>query len=351
MDGSLASHYDYDLPADRIARYPTPGRDGSRLLVLPPEGPVRHEVFPSIREHLRPGDLLVLNESRVLPARLLGRKPTGAPAEVLLIRPVDASADPYLWEAIVRPGGKLRPGRRVELADGVAVEIVDSTPDGGRIVRIESRLPMEEVLDRHGRVPLPPYLEREEEPGDRERYQTVYARVPGSVAAPTAGLHFTPALLDELGNAGVRIARIVLHVGIGTFRPMEVDDPSLHRMHEEEWEIGADAAEALAETRAAGGRVWAVGTTAVRTLESAARDDGTIEPGSGRTDLFIHPGWRFRVVDGLLTNFHLPRSTLLMLVAALAGYDRTMAAYREAVREGYRFFSYGDAMAVLPRLR
>ncbi len=366
-DGSLASHYDYELPPGRIARYPAERRDASRLLVVPPRGPFGHRVFREVGELFRPGDVLVVNESRVLPARLLGRKPSGAAAEVLLVRPaadpagargrdgVDAgpaegarTADPLLWEALVRPGGKLKPGRRVEVAEDLAVEIVDSTGDGGRVVRLLTPLPLEEALARHGHIPLPPYLEREDEAVDRGRYQTVFARTPGSVAAPTAGLHFTPELLAEIEGAGVGVVRVTLHVGIGTFRPMETDDPALHRMHRESWEMTPGAAAAVNAARASGGRVWAVGTTAVRTLESAADPGGTLHPGGGETDLFIRPPYRFRVVEGLITNFHLPRSTLMMLVAARAGYDRTMAAYAEAIREGYRFYSYGDAMAIPP---
>ena len=356
--GSVTSHYDYDLPPDRIARYPAERRDGSRLLVVPPSGPFAHRVFREVAELFRPGDVLVVNESRVLPARLLGQKPSGAPAEVLLIRPWEGrdgaggrggAPDPTLWEALVRPGGKLKPGRRVEVAPDLAVEIVDSTGDGGRVVRLVTPLPVEEALARHGHVPLPPYLDRPDEALDRERYQTVYARTPGSVAAPTAGLHFTPELLAAVEAAGVGLARVTLHVGIGTFRPMEVEDPSRHAMHREWWEVRPEAAEMVNAAREAGGRIWAVGTTAVRTLETAAAEGGGLRPGSGETDLFIRPGFTFRVVDGLITNFHLPRSTLLMLVAGMAGYRRIMDAYAEAIAQGYRFYSYGDAMAILPR--
>lgn len=356
--GSITSHYDYQLPPDRIARYPAERRDDSRLMVVPPSGPSVHRVFREVTELFRAGDVLVLNESRVLPARLLGRKPSGAPAEILLIRPRDEegvaapgqSGDAgTLWEALVRPGGKLKPGRTVEVAPDLLVEIVDSTGDGGRVVRLVTPLPVEEALSRHGHVPLPPYLDRPDEALDRERYQTVYARTPGSVAAPTAGLHFTPELLEELEASGVLLVRVTLHVGIGTFRPMEVEDPSQHAMHREWWEVGPEAAAAVNRARKAGGRVWAVGTTAVRTLETAATEGGELQPGSGETDLFIRPGYTFRVVDGLITNFHLPRSTLLMLVAGMAGYQRIMAAYAEAIAEGYRFYSYGDAMAILPR--
>jgi len=353
-DGTRRSDYLYDFSADRIARYPTERRDESRLLVVPPEGePYRHLRFRDLTELLRPGDLLVVNESRVRPARLLGRKPTGAPAEILLLAPADQgpdvqAADPRDWVALVRPGGKLKPGRTVEVAPDLMVEILDSAPGGARVVRLHTAGSVEEAIERYGHMPLPPYIEREDEPLDRERYQTVYARDPGSVAAPTAGLHFTPELLARLEAYGVRRVAVSLHVGIGTFRPVEADDPADHEMHHEPYFVPEEVVRAVAETRATGGRVWAVGTTVVRTLESAALEDGRLCCGPGTTDLFIRPPYHFRVVDGLLTNFHLPGSTLLMLVSALAGYPRAMDAYRTAVEEGYRFFSYGDAMAVLP---
>src|SRR5690606_37205610 len=252
-----------------------------------------------------------------------------------------------LWEARVRPGSKLRPGRVVEVADGFRVEIVDTLPGGGRLVRLVTELPIDEALDRHGRIPLPPYLERAAEAEDVERYQTVYARERSSVAAPTAGLHFTPELLDALEARGVRLVRLVLHVGAGLFRPVDVEDPAEPRMHAERYAVSAEAAAALDEVRRTGGRIWAVGTTVARTLETVAGEDGTVRPGAGWTDLFIRPPYRFRAVDRLLTNFHLPRSTLLMLVAAFGGYENVMRAYRIAVEEGYRFYSYGDAMLVV----
>ncbi len=351
--GSRVSDYHYHLPPGRIARYPAERRDESRLLAVDRrEEGERHLLFRDLPGLMAPGDVLVLNESRVLPVRLLGRKPTGAPAEILLLRTVPHAHDGgrdegELWEALVRPGGKLKPGRRVEVADDLAVEILDSAPGGGRLVRLVTNLPEEEALRRHGRVPLPPYLDREEEPLDRERYQTVYARLPGSVAAPTAGLHFTEALLDEVALRGVSLAKLTLHVGVGTFRPVEVDDPAEHALHAESYVLTPEAAEAVNRARNVGGRVWAVGTTVVRTLESTAGDDGRVRPGAGETRLFIRPPHRFKVVDRLVTNFHLPRSTLLMLVAAFAGYERTMAAYATAIAQGYRFYSYGDAMVVL----
>ena len=351
VPGARVADYDYALPEGRVARYPAERRDESRLLVVPRDGGAfRHLRFRDLVGLVRPGDVLVVNESRVLPARLLGRKPTGAPSEVLLLRPAPGAddADPREWEALVRPGGKLKPGRRVLVADDLAVDIVDSVEGGGRLVRLDTPLPALEALERHGHVPLPPYLDREDEPLDRERYQTVYARTPGSVAAPTAGLHFTADLLDALDARGVRRAAVTLDVGVGTFRPVEADDPSEHEMHAERYRVGEEAARTINEARRAGGRCWAVGTTVVRTLESVVGEDGVVRPGAGSTRLFIRPPHRFRAVDALVTNFHLPRSTLLMLVAAFAGYARTMEAYREAVAEGYRFYSYGDAMAVTP---
>jgi S-adenosylmethionine:tRNA ribosyltransferase-isomerase len=359
-DGTRVSDYEYDLPAGRIARYPAERRDHSRLLEVPLEGgPLAHRRFTDLLDLLDPGDVLVVNESRVTPARLLGRKPTGAPSEILLLRPWVGEREPgpegegraagdeaTLWEALVRPGGKLKPGRVVNIAPGFDVAVVESVPGGGRVVRLVVQGSVRETLEKHGHVPLPPYLEREDEPLDRERYQTVYARVSGSVAAPTAGLHFTPDLLDKIDAKGVDRVAVTLDVGVGTFRPVEADDPAKHDMHSERYFVSAEAAGAINAARAEGRRIWAVGTTVVRTLESAARD-GVVGEGAGITDLFVHPPYRFRVVDGMITNFHLPRSTLLMLVAAFGGYERTMEAYDAAISEGYRFYSYGDAMVVV----
>lgn len=318
-------------------------------MVPPGDAPFEDRLFRDVVSLCRAGDVLVVNESRVLPCRLLGRKPTGAPSEILLIRPDPMSGDPRVWEALVRPGSKLKPGRTVVVAHDLCVEILDSAPGSGRVVRLVTELDPEEALARHGHVPLPPYLGREDEPLDRERYQTVYARTPGSVAAPTAGLHFTDELLAALEGAGVRLAAVTLHVGIGTFRPVEAEDPADHEMHRERYEVPEATARAIDEARASGGRIWAVGTTAARTLESAADGGGRVRPGAGSTDLFIRPPYRFRAVDRLVTNFHLPRSTLLMLVAAFGGYERVMAAYRHAIAGPYRFYSYGDAMALLGR--
>ena len=358
-DGTRVSEYEYELPPGRIARYPTERRDQSRLLVVPRGGgPFEHRVFSDLVDLLTPGDVLVVNESRVRPARLLGCKPTGAPSEILLLRPWGGGAESdseasggasrdetTRWEALVRPGGKLKPGRVVNIGPGFDVEIMDSAPGGGRIVRLVVEGTVREALEEHGHMPLPPYLERGDEPLDRERYQTVYARVPGSVAAPTAGLHFTPELLDKIDRKGVERVAVTLDVGVGTFRPVETDDPAGHHMHSERYFVPAEAAGAINAARGEGRRIWAVGTTVVRTLESAARE-GVVGEGGGVTDLFVRPPYRFQAVDGLITNYHLPRSTLLMLVAAFAGYERTMEAYREAIREGYRFYSYGDAMVV-----
>ena len=356
-DGTSVSDYEYGLPAGRIARYPADRRDRSRLLVVPRRGgPFRHLHFSDLTALLNPGDVLVVNESRVAPARLLGRKPTGAPAEILLLHPQEpwgggaASRDPDaeespIWEALVRPGGKLKPGRTVRIAPSFDVEILDGTSRGTRIVRLAVQGSVPAALEKHGRVPLPPYLEREDEPLDRERYQTVYARVPGSVAAPTAGLHFTTELLEAIEAKGVERVAITLDVGPGTFRPVQTDDPAKHHLHAEAYHVPAGAAEVINTARARRRRVWAVGTTVVRTLESVVRD-GLVEAGSGVTKLFVRPGFQFQVVDALVTNFHLPRSTLLMLVAAFGGYERVMEAYRTAVEEAYRFYSYGDAMVV-----
>ena len=340
--------YDYALPEGRIARYPAAVRDESRLLVVHRDGsPLEHARFRDIVRLFSPGDVLVVNESRVLPARLLGRKPTGAPSEVLLIRPAaSASHDAKLWEALVRPGGKLKPGRRVVVSDELAVEIVDSTEGGGRIVRLDTPLSTADALERYGHVPLPPYLEREDEPLDRERYQTVYARVPGSVAAPTAGLHFTRDLLDRLAARGVEVHGLRLDVGPATFRPIavpRVDDA--HALESEPIAIPAETAAAIARAKADGRRVVAVGTTTTRALESAAGDGG-VRAGAGDAGLFIRPPFRFRVVDALVTNFHLPRSTLLMLVSAFADRELILAAYAHAIAAGYRFYSFGDAMLI-----
>lgn len=370
-----ASFFDYELPPGRIAAYPAPRRRDSRLLVLHrATGRIQHRRFRDLPDLLAPDDLLVVNDTRVLPARLLGRKPTGAAAEVLLLRPArpargsaptaapvgpsGTAASPTAdhsrtWEALVRPGTKLRPGRTVEVAPELSVRIVDDLPGGGRLVRLDTPLPVREALSRFGRIPLPPYLKREDEPLDRVRYQTVYAREDGSVAAPTAGLHFDDELLEAVEARGASRCAVTLHVGPGTFRPVEVENPADHKMHGESYHVPERAAEAHRRCRERGGRAWAVGTTVVRALESAWASGpagvrpGRLRPGGGATDLFIRPPYRFRAVDCLITNFHLPRSTLLMLVSAFGGADHVRRAYQEAVDAGYRFYSYGDAMAVL----
>ncbi|HYO13884.1 MAG TPA: tRNA preQ1(34) S-adenosylmethionine ribosyltransferase-isomerase QueA [Thermoanaerobaculia bacterium] len=338
----LTSDFDYELPPSSIAQEPAP-RGESRLLVLDCEGPERHARVRDLPRLLRPGDLLVLNDTRVIPARLHGRRAGagGAAMELLLLEKIGERE----WDALVKPGRRARPGTVIELDAGLAAEVVAKDPDGRHRLRFSE--PVEPHLDRLGHIPLPPYIHRPDTPADRERYQTVYARAPGAVAAPTAGLHFTEELLREIEAAGVEIARVTLHVGIGTFRPVAAERIEEHRMDAERYEVSEDAAGALRRVRAAGGRVVAVGTTVVRTLEGAAlAGGGEVKPGSGATDLFITPGFRFRVADVLLTNFHLPRSTLLMLVSAFAGRERVLAAYEEAVGQGYRFYSYGDAMLV-----
>lgn len=346
--GGSTSEFEYELPPNRIARYPVAKRADSRLMVLRRSVPaIEHRRFRELPGLVAAGDLMVVNDTRVFPARLRGRKPTGAVGEVLLLRPV-AEGNGKTWEALVRPGRKLKPGRRLDVAPELAIRILDVCPDGRRIVRLEGGLAVGEALERFGEVPLPPYLERDAEPADRTRYQTVYARHEGSVAAPTAGLHFTHGLLAEIEARGAARCALTLHVGTATFRPVEVDDPANHVMDGEHYNVPNSAAVAYGRCRARGGRVWAVGTTVVRTLESVAAGRDRIVAGRGATDLFISPPFDFRAVDCLVTNFHLPRSTLLMLVAAFAGTERTLEAYREAVATGYRFYSYGDAMAIIP---
>ena len=339
-----ASDFEYVLPPSLIAQDPLPDRAASRLLVLDrATGSVRHGRFPDVIDLLGPGDALVLNVSRVIPARLLGTRDGGAPAELLLVRPLADGT----WLAMGHPGGKLKPGRRVHFGADSAVEIVEMLGGGLRRVRFVGPLDAAGTLAKYGAVPLPPYIRRPPRAEDRERYQTVYAMHDGSVAAPTAGLHLTRGLLDRVRDAGVAIVELDLHVGPGTFKPVEVDEIAAHPMQPEPYAVSAAAAASINERRSAGGRVWAVGTTVVRTLETVADPDGTIQPGEGDTSLFIHPPYAFRAVDRLLTNFHLPRSTLLMLVCAFGGFDNVMRAYREAIAQGYRFYSYGDAMAIV----
>jgi S-adenosylmethionine:tRNA ribosyltransferase-isomerase len=336
--------FDYELPPGAVAQEPAPERDASRLLHLDRRtGLSSHHVFRELPDLLKPGDLLVLNRSRVFPARLLGRRPTGGAAEVFLLR--DLGED--RWEAFVHPGRRLRPGDLVHVDENLTVvlESYGRGEDHRRLVQLRAGDgDVARALATAGRVPLPPYVQRPATDVDRERYQTVYARESGSVAAPTAGLHFTEALLRRLNERGLRTADIVLHVGPGTFKPVAVEDVCQHRVEPEPYFVPEETAQAVAETRARGGRVIAVGTTAARTLETVAEPEGRIRPGRGETSLVIVPGFEFRAVDALLTNFHLPRSSLLLLVAAFAGRERILAAYAEALRLGYRVYSYGDAM-------
>ena len=344
ITGARTADYEFALPPDRIAQTPADRRDQSRLMVVDrTTGVITHRRFADIAELIPPGDVLAINTTRVLRARLLGTRESGGKAEVFLLKPLGDDR----FEALVHPGGKLKPGRNVRVAPELDVEILEVTERRSRVVRLRSPLPVDEAIERFGHVPLPPYISRGDEATDAERYQTVYARESGSVAAPTAGLHFTPELLDSLTAKGVRRADLLLHVGAGTFKPVQADDPADHMMHEEWYRIDARAATTLNAARAAGGRIWAVGTTSVRTLESGVRNGGTFAPVSGETRIFIRPPYEFRAVDKLITNFHLPRSTLIMLVAAFAGYELTMRAYRTALDSGYRFYSYGDAMVIL----
>ncbi len=342
--GLRTSDYDFELPRDRIAQTPAARRDQSRLMIVNrAAGTIDHGRFADIATLVAPGDALALNTTRVFRARLLGTRDSGAPAEVFLLKPLGDDR----FEALVHPGGKVKPGRTIHIAPELEVDVLEVTDRRSRIVQLRSPLPVDEAIERFGHVPLPPYIARSDEATDTDRYQTVYANESGSVAAPTAGLHFTPELLDTLAAKGVRRADLLLHVGAGTFKPVETDDPADHVMHEEWFRLSEAAAETLNAARANGRNIWAVGTTSVRTLESAAREDRSFAAASGDTRIFIRPPYEFRAVDKLITNFHLPRSTLIMLVAAFAGYDLTMRAYRTALETGYRFYSYGDAMVIV----
>lgn len=343
-DGTRTSDYDFDLPIDRIAQHPPVRRGDSRLMVVNrASGEISHKQFNDLDQLIPAGDTIVLNTTRVFRARLLGIRENGTPAEVLLLRPLQDST----WEAMVHPGGKLKPGRTVHIADDFEAEIVSTTERRTRVVKFNTTLPVDQAIEKYGHVPLPPYITRADQASDAERYQTVYASESGSVAAPTAGLHFTPEMLETLSAKGVRRADLVLHVGAGTFKPVDTEHPADHVMHEESYVLPARTAGILNETRQSGAKIWAVGTTSVRTLESAIDDDGIFRDKSGDTRIFIRTPYEFRAVDRLITNFHLPRSTLVMLVAAFAGYDLTMQAYREAVAERYRLYSYGDAMVIV----
>lgn len=344
--GTRTSDYDFDLPPELIAQHPVARRDEARLLIVERNTErISHASFADIVQLIPAGDAFVVNTTRVLRARLLGTRASGGPGEVLLLRPVDNRGT---YEAMVHPGGKLRPGRSLHVSPELSVDVLEITARRTRIVRLVTPLTPMDAIERYGHVPLPPYIDRNDAVADAERYQTVYALEPGSVAAPTAGLHFTPSVLSELAHKGVHRANVLLHVGAGTFKPVEVEDPTLHVMHEEWYRLSANSATILNATRTAGGRIWAVGTTSTRTLETVAAETGVaLSASEGETRLFIRPGFQFRAVDRLVTNFHLPRSTLVMLVAAFAGYELTMHAYRTAIAEGYRFFSYGDAMVVI----
>ncbi|MCQ2566320.1 MAG: tRNA preQ1(34) S-adenosylmethionine ribosyltransferase-isomerase QueA [Clostridia bacterium] len=336
------SDFDYLLPEELIAQQPSEQRDGCRLLVLHMDtDELEHRRFSDIKEYLRPGDCLVLNDSKVIPARLFGIKEgTGAHIEFLLSKKIEGN----VWETLVRPGKRLRPGDFVSFADGkLRAEILENSEGGTRHVRFTCDGDFMTVLEELGSMPLPPYIERASKEEDKDRYQTVYAKEEGSVAAPTAGLHFTKELLEEIKAMGVKLAFVTLHVGIGTFRPVKVDKVEEHHMHFEEYHVSEEAAQLINETKAAGGRIISVGTTACRTMESAAGEDGLIKAGSGNTGIFIYPGYKYKMVDCLITNFHLPKSTLLMLVSALYDREHVIAAYNTAVEEKYRFFSYGDA--------
>lgn len=338
------SEFDFELPEELIAQHPVEPRDSSRLMVVPRAGgAIAHRRFRDLPEFLRPGDALVVNETRVMPARLMGqREGTGGAIEVLLLKRVDRDR----WETLVKPGKKARAGQRIIFGDGMLVgTVLDTTEVGGRIVEFTYEGVFEEVLDRLGQMPLPPYIH--EQLADKERYQTVFAREWGSAAAPTAGLHFTPELLQRLEEMGVKLHKILLHVGLGTFRPVQVEDILEHKMHSEFYTVTPETAASLNEVRAAGGRIVAVGTTSVRTLETVTDEAGVVHAGEGWTDIFIYPGYRYKAVDAMITNFHLPKSSLLMLVSAFAGRERMFEAYEVAVREQYRFFSFGDAMLIL----
>ncbi len=337
------SDFNFDLPEELIAQDPLEDRSSSRLLTLDKKtGAIGHDIFRNITNYLNPGDCLVLNNTKVIPARLIGAKEeTGGKVEVLLLK----RKQDNVWETLVKPGKKARPGARISFGDGMLTgEVLEVVEEGNRLIRFEYEGIFEEVLDQLGQMPLPPYITHQLK--DKNRYQTVYAKYDGSAAAPTAGLHFTEELLQQIREMGVKIAWVTLHVGLGTFRPVKVDEVTDHHMHSEFYRIEEEDARLINETRAAGGRIISVGTTSTRTLESVADEDGTVRAKSGWTDIFIYPGYQFKVIDGLITNFHLPESTLLMLVSALAGRENIMHAYEVAVRERYRFFSFGDAMFI-----
>ncbi|MBP3458752.1 MAG: tRNA preQ1(34) S-adenosylmethionine ribosyltransferase-isomerase QueA [Lachnospiraceae bacterium] len=344
MDILKKSDFYYDLPEELIAQDPLADRSSSRLLKLNKiTGEIGHHSFKEVPQFLRPGDCLVLNNTKVIPARLIGHKEeTGAAIEVLLLKRKDKDR----WETLVKPGKKARPGAKIVFGDGMLrAEVLDVLEEGNRLIQFTYEGIFEEVLDKLGEMPLPPYITHKLQ--DKNRYQTVYAKYEGSAAAPTAGLHFTPELLREIEQMGVKPAYVTLHVGLGTFRPVKEENVLDHHMHSEFYQITKEAADTINETKRNGGRVICVGTTSCRTIESAADENGLLHPCSGNTEIFIYPGYRFKVLDGLITNFHLPESTLIMLVSALAGREHVLDAYKEAVEQKYRFFSFGDAMIIL----
>lgn len=343
MEQLLKSDFYFDLPEELIAQDPLEDRAGSRLLVLDKNtGDVEHHVFREIVDYLKAGDCLVLNNTKVIPARLMGvREGTGATIEVLLLKRKEND----VWETLVKPGKKAKPGTKIIFGEGLLVgEVTEVVEEGNRLIKFYYEGIFEEILDKLGQMPLPPYITHQLK--DKNRYQTVYAKHEGSAAAPTAGLHFTNALLEEIKAKGVEVAYVTLHVGLGTFRPVKVDNVLEHHMHSEFYMIEKEEADKINRAKAAGHRIISVGTTSCRTLESATGEDGILKPASGWTDIFIYPGYKFKMIDALITNFHLPESTLLMLVSALAGKDRIMKAYEEAIAEKYRFFSFGDAMFI-----
>ena len=338
------SDFYFDLPQELIAQDPLEDRSSSRLLVLDREtGKTEHHIFKDVIDYLNPGDCLVVNNTKVIPARLFGSKEgTEAKIEILLLKRKEND----VWETLVKPGKKAKPGTRISFGDGLLTgEVIDVVEEGNRLIKFTYDGIFEEILDQLGQMPLPPYITHQLK--DKNRYQTVYAKHDGSAAAPTAGLHFTPELLEAIKAKGVNIAHVTLHVGLGTFRPVKVEDVTNHHMHSEFYIVEEDQAKLINETKQRGGKIISVGTTSCRTLESATDDHGILHAGSGWTDIFIYPGYKFKMIDRLITNFHLPESTLLMLVSALAGKDKIMAAYEEAVKERYRFFSFGDAMIIL----
>ena len=334
--------FDYELPKEFIAQTPVEPRDHSRLLVYNRQtDSIQHRHFYNLPEYLRAGDVLVINETRVLPARLMGRRETGGIIELLLLN----RREKDIWETLARPGRRIRPGERLIFSEKLSADVLRILEDGGRLVRFNYEGIFEEILDELGQMPLPPYITERLE--DKERYQTVYSKENGSAAAPTAGLHFTPELLEVIKGMGVKIVPVLLHVGLGTFRPVKVADVSQHKMHSEYYSVSAQAAQSINEAKAAGGRIISVGTTSTRVLETVCGEDGLIKAQSGWTDIFIYPGYKFKCVDCLITNFHLPQSTLLMLVSALCSREKILEIYEEAKREKYRFFSFGDAMLIL----